>query len=219
MALLEEKYAEAGRHYERALAMVPNDAAAHALYAVTCLLPLRKLHDARREARLAYELDRQNGLSMYAMVLTDFCARDYRAAVAHAEEALIQQPDNMVIPGLRIDSYLATASFDEAWFFVEKSRDTRDAYYALIRARKGHREDALRIGREWAQAGIEPLMTARLFAAGGDRTATLHWLDEADRRHDFFARLSARYAPDFDTIRPLPEFNALLNAMSTPRYP
>jgi tetratricopeptide (TPR) repeat protein len=216
-ALLEENYTRAARHFERALSIDPNDAAVHAQYAVTLLLQLGKVDDARRAARRANELDPQNGLASYALVLTDYCARDYRSAVAHAQEALRRQPDSALVPGLLIDSYLAMGSFDDAWFFVEKGGADLDVYRALIRGMKGERRDALRAGRKRVEDDAAPLLTARLFAAGADRAAALHWLEEADRRHDIGARISARYAPDFDAMRPLPDFAALLGAMTRPR--
>ena len=216
-ALLEENYAEAARLFEQALARDPNDAATHAQYAVTCLLQLGRLEDARREARKASELDPRNGLAAYALVQTDYCARDYRTAVAHAHEALERLPDSLLIPLLLIDSYLAVGSFDEAWFFIEKTGVDMDAYRALIRASKGQRDEALRAGRERASTGWAPLLAARLFAVGGDAPSAQHWLEEADRRHDFGARIAARYAPDFDVLRSSSQFASLLTSMSSPR--
>lgn len=220
LALLEEQYIESERHFERALANDPNDAAAHADYAITCLLQLGRVDEARREAHKASELDPQNGLAAYAVVLTDYCARDYQSAIAHAQKALQRQPQSPVFPPVLIDAYLASGNFDETWFFVEKYGAFADMYRALIRARKGQTSDALILARERATATkAVPAVAARLFAAGGDAVSATHWLEEADRRHDFLARIYARYAPDFDSVRTNRDFTALLAAMGKPRRP
>jgi tetratricopeptide (TPR) repeat protein len=219
MALLEEDYAGAAPHFEQALARDAEDPTIHAQYAVTCLLQLGRLDDARREAGKAYQLDPQNGLAAYSAVLTDYCARDYGSAVARAHQLLDKQPESVIIPPLLIDSYLAMGRLDDAWFFIEKRGMEYDAYRALIRARKGDTEGALRLARQNARTVDAPVLTARLFAAAGDAAGAVRSLEEADRRHDFGARISARYAPDFDGARSSAGFAALLAAMTRARRP
>jgi hypothetical protein len=184
--------------------------------AVTCLLPLGRIDEARREARTASELS-QSGLSVYALALTDYCGRDYRAALAHAQTALGQHPDSEWLSGILIDSYLASGQFDEAWFFAEKNGFDLDGYRALIRGLKGDKDQALRLARERAAAHAQPMPVARLFAAGGDPASAVHWLEEAGRQHDLMARIFTRYCAEFDSVRPSPAFHALLQAMSKQR--
>lgn len=217
-AILEEQYAASEQHFLRALARDPNDGVARACYAVDCLLQLGRVDDARREARAANQLA-PSGLSAYALVITDYCARDYQSAVAHAHEALLRQPDNESLPGLLIDSYLAQRKFDEAWFFIEKSGFALDAYQALIQALKGDKDAALNLARRRASANAPPAVTARLFAAAGDAASAIHWLQEAHRQHDFNILNLARYCPEFDTLRSSPAFTTLLEAMSKSRRP
>lgn len=152
-------------------------------------------------------------------MITDYCARDYQSAVVHAHEALQRQPDSESLPGLLIDSYLAQRNFDEAWFFVEKSGFTLDAYQALIQALKGDKDAALNLARRRASANAPPAVTARLFAAAGDAAYAIHSIEEAHRQHDFNILVFARYCPEFDTLRSSAAFTALLEAMSRSRRP
>src|SRR5437764_2646369 len=84
---------------------------------------------------------------------------------------------------------------------VEKRGIERVAYHALIGVRKGETDEVRHAARETARTGDVPVHTARLFAAAGDAASALQWLQEADGRHDFGARMFARYAPDFDRAR------------------
>jgi tetratricopeptide (TPR) repeat protein len=217
-AILQEDYAAGERHFRRAVASDPNDASVHAIYASSCLLPLGRIEDARREARRAVELA-QSGLTMTVLVLTDYIARDYAAAIMHAGESLRRHMENEAITFLLIDSYIATKKWDEAWFFIEKQGIDTDAYRAKIRALKGDRGDALRVARERVERGGQPLVIARLLAVGGDGVAATRWLEQADRRHDHTARILASYDSDFDAMRGSAEFRSLLEAMRHPRVP
>jgi hypothetical protein len=111
------------------------------------------------------------------------------------------------------------AQLDEAWFFIEKSGIDLDAFRALIQGLKGDKGAALNLARSRVSADAPPLLTARLFAAGGDAAAATHWLETADRRHDFYVRIAARYCPEFDPLRSSAAFTALLEAMTKPRQP
>ncbi len=56
-AVLERDYIAGEKHFRRALSLAPEDPLAHAYYAITCLLQLGRLDEARYEARKANELD------------------------------------------------------------------------------------------------------------------------------------------------------------------
>lgn len=212
-ALLKGDYTAGERHFQRSLALDPNQAVARAIYAVTCLLPLGQAQKAQQEARKAYASDPVSQITAYAAVLTDYCVRDYGAAIASAHKALQLEPDSETIPPLLIESYLFSRSFDEAWFYVERHGLDRgsmgDLYRARIRALRGNRDDALRLARRWGDARADPLLVAELFAAAGNVPSTIRYLGEADRQYHSLARVFARYAPAFDSIRSASGFDAL----------
>ena len=177
---------------------------AHALYAVSCLLQLDRLSDARKEALKGWELGRNNATKI-ALALTDYCARDYARAILHAQAMLQGQPEADPIGGILIDCYLAERKWDDAWFFIEKNGVDLDGYRALIRALKGDREEALRVAKRRDATGADPLANAA------------RQLESADRRHEFYARIFARYSAEFDEARGSPAFAAVLEAMRHPR--
>jgi tetratricopeptide (TPR) repeat protein len=219
LAFLEEDFTAAERHFQRALAANPNDAATRAEYAVASLLPLGRAEEARREARRADEVDPSNRLAAYALALTDYCDRDFPAAIHDALDALRRQSDSVLVPLVLIDSFVLTGRFDDAWFFVEKDGADSDYWRALIRARKGEKSGALQLARQKAAGNAPPMTIARLFATGGDAPSALHWLAEAKRRHDFSFQIYARYAPEFDGLRSSREYSELMAAIPGQRHP
>jgi hypothetical protein len=66
-----------------------------------------------------------------------------------------------------IDAYLFSRRFDEAWF-DEKQGFNRDPVgdwrRACIRAIQVKKDDAWRLGRQWASAQADPLSVAELFS-------------------------------------------------------
>jgi tetratricopeptide (TPR) repeat protein len=213
-ALLKGNYASAERHFQRSLEVDRNNALAHAFYSVACLLPLGRAKEAREEALKASATDPVSQVAAYALVLTAYCTRDYGTAISTAHKALQLEADSDGVARVMIDAYLFSRRFDEAWFYVEKQGFDRgpvgDWYRARIRAIQGKKDDALRLGRQWASAQADPLSVAELFAAGGDVASTMHYLKEADRQHNAFARIFVRYGPALDPMRSSAEFDAVL---------
>jgi hypothetical protein len=212
--LLKGDYSSGERHFLRSLELDRNNALARAFYSVSCLLPLGRAQEARREALKASTTDPVSQVTAYALVLTAFCNRDYGTAIAGAHKALELESDSSVIGRLLIDAYLFSRRFDEAWFYVEAQGLDRspigDAYRARIRALKGDTDDPLRLARQWASAHADPLAVAELFAAGGDVASTMRHLGEAGQQNNVFARIFVRYSPALDSMRSAADFDTLL---------
>jgi tetratricopeptide (TPR) repeat protein len=220
-AVLKENYMVSEPHFLHALTLLPNDAIARAAYAITCLLQLGRVEEAERQARTATSLDPSSYFAAYALALAEYCSRDYSAAIIAAQKALELEPESEIAAPLLIECYLASGKPDEAWFFIEKigaaDGQRGDFYRARIHALGNANVDVLQQARQLASTASDPLALAQLFAVSKDATSSVHWLQIADKQHNFTARLQARYAPDYDSMRTSREFAALLASFGKPQ--
>ena len=89
----EWNWEEAEREYELAIELNPRHSTAHHWYAITCLMPQRRLAEAQLEIRQAELLDPVSiGISRDVAVI-HWAMRDYAAAAAQARRTLELAPD------------------------------------------------------------------------------------------------------------------------------
>jgi TolB-like protein/Flp pilus assembly protein TadD len=93
LATCEWNWEEAEREYELAIELNPRHSTAHHWYAITCLMPQRRLAEAQLEIREAAQLDPVSiGISRDVAVI-HWAMRDYAAAAAQSRRTLELAPD------------------------------------------------------------------------------------------------------------------------------
>ena len=205
------------RELEEAIALNPNNAAAHHFLGLS--LFLRGMHERSiQEWRKAKELDPLSlivGSDLgYALVWT-----------GHAQEGLelqqsvIEMEENFLVAhrGLAI-SYLITGRTQEAFEQARKLLSlTSEPYYgtavAAIYAMTGHKEEAWTIMSNLIQQGksqfIDPAEMASAYAALGEDQKAMEWLETAvNQKSAVLAYVNI--VPSFDKIRDNPRFKALV---------
>jgi Flp pilus assembly protein TadD len=82
------EWEEAEREYETAIELNPRQATSHHWYAITCLMPQRRLAEAQFEILEAATLDPVSVSISRDVAVVDWARRDYSAAREQAQHAL-----------------------------------------------------------------------------------------------------------------------------------
>jgi TolB-like protein/tRNA A-37 threonylcarbamoyl transferase component Bud32 len=208
----------AGRSFERALVLNPNNALAHHWYGNHLAL-LGDFDGAEREIRAARSLDPFSLPILVGVGAFRYFARRYaRASEAYAEAAKLDSASGLLRRAMaathdrlgRDDLALADLC---AWLEAEQQHGV------AVAVREGASKGGFRGGLEVLIAGMklkrasglyEPAThVAEIYSRFGERDSALRWLETAAMEHDTeLNRLGVD--PIFDPLRKDPRFTALL---------
>ena len=213
-ALQEEwQWAEAETEYKRALALSPNDAGAHAGYALWLACEGRT-DEAMDWVRRGRDLDPVEVSGSFVSWIL-FLRHRYDEAIREARDAVAVRPDDAGALTSLGFALLGNGQAEEAIPVLEKadalSKGGPAAEGILVRAyaRGGRREDALRLLaklKERRAAGYFPAAAfVNAYLGLGDKQQTFVWLEEAFKERSNILQFVKTH-PFFDPIRNDPRF-------------
>ena len=207
------------REFQRAISLDPRYPTAHHWYAMSCLVPLGRLDQARDEMVLAQSLDPVSSIIARDLAVTDLYRRDLDPALEQCDHAIELNPHFS-------PAYLTLAlvqeqlnDLDEALAAVQRavhlSPNTPRMHAALARvlAKSGKRDAARKIVHELEahskQRYVSPFEFALLSLAFADVDGTLQWLSQACQDRCFEV-VSLNVDPRMDVLRRDRRFAALV---------
>ena len=214
--------AGAGLEYKRALELNSNSSLTHASYA-DYLAKLGRPEEAIAEARRARELDPISEAFQAFLGFILYRARKYDEAIAACHKALelnANYPNAYWFLAFALEQ---KREFPEAIAILKKAVSVSDAplYRALIGhayALAGERAAALSILDELQvlskQRYVSPLDIALVYTGLGDRNSAFQWLERAYGER--VMRIQELAEPHFDSLRPDPRFEDLLQRIGLP---
>jgi TolB-like protein/Tfp pilus assembly protein PilF len=214
----------AGREWEKAIELTPNDSSARANYS-HYLMIVGRLDEAIRQIERAVEIEPITPpLGFYAVVL--YCAHRYDDSIVQARRALQRDPSNPVALGALFLALHESGQHDEAIKAATRSYadgrpDEPDIREALER---GYAEDGyagafrraadVEVSRHAEEPGIA-IDAASNYMLAGDTARALDWLEKAIAQHDPNTPY-ANCLPIWDPVRSDPRFQDLLRKMNLP---
>jgi TolB-like protein/DNA-binding winged helix-turn-helix (wHTH) protein/Tfp pilus assembly protein PilF len=218
-------WADAERHYERAIELNPNYATAHHWYAEGYLMPVGRADEAMAEIRKAQELD-----PLSAVIATDlgkelYFVRRYDQALVELRRALELDPNFVSAHNWISDTLLEKRLYSDAIAELDKTRPFREERVyirqtAYLYARIGRRAEAraalakslqLSKGKQMSSGAV-----ALTYAALGDKDESFQWLEKAYTEKSSFMT-SLKYWSVFDPMRGDPRFADLLRRVGLPQ--
>jgi TolB-like protein/DNA-binding winged helix-turn-helix (wHTH) protein len=218
-------WADAERHYQRAIELNANYATAHHWYAEGYLMPVGRADEAIIEIRKAQELD-----PLSAVIATDlgkelYFVRRYDDALVELRRALELDPNFVSAHNWISDTLLEKSMYSDAIAELEKTKPFREERVyvrqtAYLYARMGQRAQAraalakslqLSKGKQVSSGAI-----ALTYAALGDKDESFQWLEKACTERSSFMT-SLKYWTVFDPLRGDPRFTDLLRRVSLPQ--
>jgi TolB-like protein/DNA-binding winged helix-turn-helix (wHTH) protein/Flp pilus assembly protein TadD len=218
-------WADAERHYQRAIELNPNYATAHHWYAEGYLMPVGRAEEAIAEMRKAQELD-----PLSAVIATDlgkelYFVRRYDEALVELHRALELDPNFTSAHNWISDTLVEKQSYNDAIAELEKTKPSREERVyirqtAYLYARMGRRTEAraalakaleLSKGKQVSSGAV-----ALTYAALDDKDESFRWLEKAYTQRSSFMT-SLKYWPVFDQLRGDPRFADLLRRVGLPQ--
>jgi len=218
-------WADAERHYQRAIELNPNYATAHHWYAEGYLMPVGRADEAISEIRKAQELD-----PLSAVIATDlgkelYFVRRYDEALVELRRALELDPNFVSAHNWISDTLLEKRMYNDAIVELEKTKPFREERVyirqtAYMYARMGRYAQAraaltkslqLSKGKQVSSGAV-----ALTYAALGDKEESLQWLEKAYTERSSFMT-SLKYWSVFDQLRGDPRFTDLLGRVGLPQ--
>ncbi len=211
------KLADAGKEFQRALALNPNNTAFYFIYG-EYLTALGRFDDAIAEVNKALKLDPLSTENYMMLAWTNYLKHDYDSVVAAGHKALQIEPDFMPAHWCIAAAYLSQGRYPEAIASFQKTADlsNNDALalqgLASAYARSGNRAAALRVIDQMQQKSkrqyVAPLNLALAYGDLGDKDQAFAWLDKAYDDHSEYL-MWLNYDPRFDSLRSDPRFAEL----------
>jgi TolB-like protein/DNA-binding winged helix-turn-helix (wHTH) protein/Flp pilus assembly protein TadD len=218
-------WADAERHYERAIELNPNYATAHHWYAEGYLMPVGRADEAIAEIRKAQALD-----PLSAIIATDlgkelYFVRRYDEALVELHRALELDPNFVSAHNWISDTLLEKRLYNDAIAELEKTKPFKEERVyirqtAYLYARTGRRAEAraalakslqLSKGKQVSSGAF-----ALTYAALGEKNESFQWLEKAYTDRSSFMT-SLKYWSVFDALRDDPRFADLLRRVGLPQ--
>jgi tetratricopeptide (TPR) repeat protein len=211
---LDWNWADAQRHFERAIALNPNYATAHHWYAEVYLLPMGRADEAIAEIRKAQELD-----PLSPAIATDlgkelYFACRYDEAIVQLRRVLELDPDFVSARNWLSDTLLEKGLYPEAEAELEKTKSSKEERIyvrqtAYLYARMGRRAEAekalahslqLSRGKDVSSGAV-----ALVYAALGEKDKAFYWLEKSYTLKSSFMT-TLKFWSVFDPLRADPRF-------------
>ena len=198
------------REFQLAISLDPRYPTGHHWYAMSCLVPMGRLDEAREQMIVAQSLDPVSSIIARDVAVIDLYRRDFDAALDQCDHTIELNPHfSLAYLTLGIVQELLE-DFDEAVAALKRavhlSPDTPRMHAGLARAlaRAGKREEAQRILRRLEEQArkryISPFEFASVHLALGDLEAGLKRLTKAVA-HRCFEILALNVDPRFEALR------------------
>jgi TolB-like protein/Tfp pilus assembly protein PilF len=210
--------------YQRAISLDPNYATAHEWFA-HYLIVRNRLPEAQKEMSYALELDPFSPLFNAARVETFYYARDYDAAISHAQRTLKQYPNFLLARFWLASAYRekkmysqAIAEFDQ----MRKQSGNAPAMlmaYAHALAVSGDAAGARKALSELEQISrsryVPALYFTAIYTGIGENNKALMWLEKAYDEHNDRLIYNG-VEPLADPLRAEPRFRDILRRVGLP---
>jgi len=202
------KWAEAGREYQRALELNPNNAAAHYFYGYALLVQQKRYDEALQEIRRALSLDPLSPIvnTNYAAALMD--AHRYPEALAAFQKTLQQNPGFSAAHQKFAALYASRGDFANAESELQKAFPQNKSFTPDA---KGFRA----LGEAIYDGPETMTEAAGVMAVTGDREKAFEFLNKARADGEIELVLGIRY-PWLDGIRSDPRYSALMRELGLP---
>jgi tetratricopeptide (TPR) repeat protein len=218
------EWADADRHFKRAIELGPNDATTLRSYAFHLAYTGRPV-EALPLAEQARSLDPLSPNARINLGSVLFLGRHFDDAVREFEEALDLDANLAFARALLGLTYVSKGMPDRAVAEVQTARALSArpdviAFHGYILARAGRRREALKdlddLHRLASPRGPSPFLVALVYTGLEDNDRAFDWLAKAvERRAWEMPTLKA--SPVFDRLRSDPRFPALLDRVGLPR--
>ena len=219
------EWADADRHFRRAIELNPNDETALRNYSFY-LACMRRHQESIAFAQLARRLNPVSPVAQFQVAMNLYLARRYDDAIAEAAATLDLAPDSGAAHVLLGRVYVAQGMPDRAVGELERARALTGPRpdvitpHAYVLARSGRQLEARamvdelrRISQPRAPA---PMRIAFLHIGLGETDRAFEWLDKAIDARDWQVAL-LNIEPAFDTLRSDRRFAALVERVGLPR--
>jgi eukaryotic-like serine/threonine-protein kinase len=211
----------ADKEFNRALALNPNDAEAHRLYALF-LSAMTRFEQAETEITTSQMLDPLSAYNDTTAGWTFYCARKYDRAGQQCKKALELEPNFDGAHACLGYSYLGKGAYSSAISEFQKALNlsggdaVRAVWLGRAYALAGERANALKIlGQLEDQSKhtyIPPYFFATLQATLGDNEQAITWLERAYASHDLYVAW-IKFDPAMDPLRSNLHFQTLQQRM------
>jgi tetratricopeptide (TPR) repeat protein len=201
----------------RAIALKPNYADAHWLYAMF-LASMGRLVEGLAEIKLARALDPLSLPISIDVGWLYYLSRRYSEAREELQKALEIDPGNPEALVYLARTYVATREFSQAVALLEKASRIDEPLWLLamlgyVFAASGRGDEALQTAERLMGMSehryVSPLHIALVFSGLGRTDQAISWLEKAyEERADLLVTLNVD--PLFDSLRSDPQFTSLL---------
>jgi TolB-like protein/Flp pilus assembly protein TadD len=203
--------------FQKAIQLNPRYSTARHWYAMSCLVPLRRLDEALEQMLLAQSLDPVSSIIARDVAVTQYYRRDFDAALEQCDHTIELNPHFApayhtlgLVQEQRKELDEAAAAFRRAVDLAPNSLRMQSAL-ARILALSGKPERAVETLQTLEQLAssryVSPVEFMTTAFAAGDREAGFHWLAKAcDER--CFEMITLKVDPRFEAISHDPRFAA-----------
>jgi TolB-like protein/Tfp pilus assembly protein PilF len=221
----EHDFAEAEKHFKKAITLNPNYVAGHYWYS-DLLSDLGRHKEAIEETLRAKELDPFSGIVNTYMWWTYYHARDFGKAIEYLQNDARLYHENRENYGMIAKIYVLQGRYNEAQKLIEQAyqedseKSLINTTHAYVLAACGRHDKARRridiIIEKSKHIYISPVNIALIYIGLGDFDQAFIWLEKGFALKDF-RLVHLKKAPEFDSIRSKPRFNALLKKIGLER--
>jgi TolB-like protein/Tfp pilus assembly protein PilF len=218
LALYNWNWAGAEKEFRKAIKGDPNDSPILQQYAMRYLVPQGNLDSALFELQLAQQVDPFSPLVMLNRGRVYNFKRDPARALKDIHSALGLDPQLEVGPLALAETYLQSATFDEASKTLqESSAPTEDesrlavlgSVYGLSKKPDRARQILQELGEVDRHRHVSGYYFSQVYLALGETASALDWLERAADEHSPLI-VYVKVAPQFDSLREEPRFQAIL---------
>jgi TolB-like protein/DNA-binding winged helix-turn-helix (wHTH) protein/Flp pilus assembly protein TadD len=218
-------WADAARHYQRAIELNPNYATARHWYAEGYLMPVGRADEAIAEIRKAQELDPLSAVIAADLGKELYLVHKYDDALVELRRALELDPNFVSAHNWISDTLLEKRMYNDAMAELEKAKPFREERVyirqtAYLYARMGRRAQArAALAKSLQLSKGKPVSSgavALIHAALGDKDESFQWLEKACTERSSFMT-SLKYWSVFDPLRADPRFADLLRRVGLPQ--
>jgi TolB-like protein/tetratricopeptide (TPR) repeat protein len=205
----EFNWGEAEKDFRRALQLNPSYAEAHHWYGLL-LSALKRHREAIQELKLAVELEPLSPPISTALGDGYFLAREYDQAIKQYNKTLQKFPSYGGAKRNLASVYVQTGKFQEAVNLLQQVHDNKGdlAYTYVVWGRAGEARNLLPELKD-------PIETAVVYGALGERDHAFEWLDKAYEERSFLL-FQLAIDPSLDSLRSDSRFQELLRRINYP---